>query len=127
MEMKTILVIDDEKIVRGTLRRILTSIGFTVIEASNGAVGIERISENLPNLVICDILMPTKEGIETIRELHRDYPELPIIAISGGGRFGTSDFLPHAEMFGAHAVLRKPFSVDEVIATVDALLGADGK
>ena len=70
--------------------------------------------------------MPTKEGIETIRELHRDYSELPIIAISGGGRFGASDFLPHAEMFGAHAVLRKPFSVDEVIATVDALLGADG-
>ena len=86
MTTKSIVLIDDEMLVRVTLSRILTRAGYTVVEATNGEQGLEAVARSTPDLVICDILMPTKEGIETIRELHRTRPMLPIVAISGGGR-----------------------------------------
>ncbi|WP_158047469.1 response regulator [Skermanella pratensis] len=119
---KTIVVIDDEKLVRLTLSRILTRAGYRVAEAANGEEGLGEVARCRPDLVICDILMPTKEGIETIRELQRSLPDLPIMAISGGGRLGSCDFLRHAEQFGARATLRKPFLPEEVILTVGRLL-----
>ena len=122
MTTKIIVLIDDEMLVRVTLSRILTRAGYTVVEATNGEQGLEAIARSTPDLVICDILMPTKEGIETIRELHSNRPTLPIVAISGGGRLGNCDFLRHAEQFGASATLRKPFAPHEVIDAVSRLL-----
>jgi len=122
--MKLILVVDDEAPVRATLRRVLTKAGYDVKEARDGAQGLAEVVRARPDLVICDILMPTKEGLETIRELRHAQPDLPILAISGGGRLGTTDFLRYAEQFGAAATLHKPFSPDEIITTVGHLLGS---
>jgi CheY-like chemotaxis protein len=122
MTTKKILLIDDEKLVRVTLTRILARASYTIVEATNGEEGITEVARSHPDLVICDILMPTKEGIETIRDLRRSHPDLPIVAISGGGRLGSCDFLRHAEQFGARATLRKPFSPEEVLGAVGRLL-----
>lgn len=120
--MKTILVVDDEPLVRATLQRVLTRAGYAVMEASDGAEGLTEVARARPDLVICDILMPTKEGIETIRELKQAEPDLPILAMSGGGRLGTCDFLHYAEEFGARGVLHKPFSSEEVVSAIGRIL-----
>jgi len=122
--MATILVIDDETLVRGTLRRILTKAGHAVVEADDGKRGLIEFARECPDLVICDILMPNKEGLETIRELRQTKSAVPILAISGGGRLGTSDFLRFAKGLGANAALSKPFSADEIVETVGSLLAA---
>ena len=83
--MARILIIDDNIKVLGTYARILEYAGYEVIVAINGNGGIITYKEKLPDLVIIDILMPIKEGLETIRELKQDFPDVKIIAISGGG------------------------------------------
>ena len=85
--MARILIIDDEPNMRSMLRRMLHKAGHQVSEAGDGAEGIDSYERDPPDLVITDILMPKKEGIETIIALHRADPDLPVIAISGGGRF----------------------------------------
>ena len=84
--MARILVIDDELDVRSLVCRILQQVGHEVIEASNGNEGVRLFRENLPDVLITDIIMPEKEGIETIIELRRDFPNVRTIAISGGGK-----------------------------------------
>lgn len=120
--MADILVVDDEDLARFTLREILESSGHQVREAANGAEALEHVHKALPNLIITDIIMPEKEGIETIVAIKRDHPKLKIIAISGGGRTRNLDFLKLAERFGADAILAKPFSEDELMDKVNALL-----
>jgi DNA-binding response OmpR family regulator len=120
--LATILVIDDDQNVRVTLRRILASAGHDVHEAGDGDSGLALCSEIAPALVITDILMPEKEGIETIRELKRAHPSVRIIAISGGGRSGIMDFLDMARQLGADDALQKPFRRAELLAVVDRLL-----
>ena len=120
--MARILIIDDEELVRFTIRQILEAAGHDVGEAKNGAEGLTRFKTNPYELVITDIIMPEKEGIETIIELHRDFPATRIIAISGGGRTRNLDFLKLAGQFGAAVSLAKPFSDDELIAAVDSCL-----
>lgn len=120
--MARILVIDDEDLVRFTIRHALESVGHEVIEAVDGAEGINRIKTASIDLVVTDVLMPNKEGIETIRELRTLDNPPPIIAISGGGRTGNVDFLELARKFGADAVLAKPFSARDLTGTVSRLL-----
>jgi DNA-binding response OmpR family regulator len=121
--MARILVIDDDEEVRQMLRRILEHDGHEVEEAANGDLGIRAFKANPADLVITDIIMPDKEGIETIRDLHRAYPDLKIIAISGGGRVGPSDYLHAARMLGAKRTFTKPFSRQEILDTVHELCG----
>ena len=116
----TILVIDDEAEVRQTLVRML--VGHAVHEAADGGAGLALAAELTPDLVVTDILMPEKEGIETIRELRRAHPSVRILAISGGGQSGTLDFLDMARALGADAALAKPFRRGELIETIDRLL-----
>ena len=106
--MARILIIDDEPNLRSTLRRTLHQAGHQVSEAGNGAEGIDSYERDPPDLVITDIFMPEKEGIETIIALHRADPDLPIIAISGGGHSGDMDFLCVAEKVGARHTLSYP-------------------
>src|SRR5665213_3241891 len=87
-----VLVIDDDHLVRRTISRILQTGGYRVALAEDGAKGVAKFRSERPDLVITDIIMPEKEGIETIIELLRDNPQARIIAVSGGGRLGSMDF-----------------------------------
>lgn len=119
--MATILVIDDDAAMRRLILRVLGSRGHTLLEAENGNDGIAQLQDGRPDLIITDILMPQKEGIETIREVIGRAPGIKIIAISGGGAQNLM-FLDAAKAFGAHAALAKPFRPDELIETVDRVL-----
>jgi len=116
-----ILVIDDDDLVRETMKLGLESAHYQVSEANDGAVGLQIAFQDEFDLVITDILMPNKEGIETIQELRRARPALKIIAISGGDRRGGS-FLEIAEKLGANKTLRKPFRPQELLRCVQDLL-----
>jgi DNA-binding response OmpR family regulator len=119
---KTILVIDDEELIRLQIRSALEMEGFTVYEAANGNEGLTRIALSVPDVVITDILMPDKEGIETILELRRLHPTVRIIAISGGGRTGNKDFLKTAKHLGADRTLAKPFGLADLLKLVREVL-----
>lgn len=120
--MARILVIDDEDLVRLTVRQTLELAGHTVVEASNGRDGIDMFKAHKPDLVVTDLIMPEMEGIETIAQLRRAQADLRIIAMSGGGRTGNMNFLDMAERLGASRILGKPFDVDEFAAIVDEVL-----
>jgi DNA-binding response OmpR family regulator len=120
--MAKILVIDDDRMVRDTLKIILVAAGHEVRLAEDGNKGMLAFGEFAPDLVITDILMPEKEGMETIRELRELRPDVPIIAISGGGRVGNMSFLRVAERFGANRSITKPFEPEQIVATVAELL-----
>ncbi|HSR66976.1 MAG TPA: response regulator [Acidobacteriota bacterium] len=120
--MARILLIDDEDMTRAMLRQALEMKGHEVHEASNGDEAL-RVHRKTPcPLVITDILMPEKEGLETIVELRRDHPDLKIIAMSGGGSAGNLNFLETAGKLGAQATLQKPFELAALFKTVDSLL-----
>jgi CheY-like chemotaxis protein len=121
--MAKILIIDDEEQVRLYLRRILEPEGHEVVEAPDGKVGLQLYREEPFDLIITDVFMPEKEGLETIRELRSEYPEVKIIAISGGGRNIDLDFLPLAKQFGALRTLTKPFDRQEMLNAVQEVLG----
>ena len=120
--MADILIIDDDGAVRATLRKVLERAGHDVREAEEGHAGGKAIETRLPDLVITDLIMPGKEGIETIVDLREEYPELKILAISGGGAIDPGGPLEDARLFGADRTMAKPFSMDELIRTVDELL-----
>ena len=119
--MATILVIDDEEIVRATLRLALESVGHQVLEAGNGDDGLRLLDANRIDLTITDIIMPDKEGIETIIEIRRRFPRVKVIALSGvfGGLY-----LEMARQLGAAAALAKPVRTETLRRTVDAVLGS---
>jgi len=120
--MAKLLIIDDEILARLTLRKILENSGHEVLEAANGTEGIALARANKCDLVITDIIMPDKEGIETIIELKRDFADLRIIAISGGGRTRNLDFLKLALQYGASKVLAKPFSQSDLSSAIQGVL-----
>jgi YesN/AraC family two-component response regulator len=122
-----ILIIDDEEMVRDVLRQTLEREGYDVQAAADGEKGLSLFEEWQPDLVITDILMPGKEGLETIRELRTADPDVRIIAISGGGDRGDLNFLRAASMFGAVRTLSKPISRDDLLPMVrDIVGGPDG-
>lgn len=121
--MADILVIDDEPLVRKTVRLTLARDGHAVVEADNGVAGLRECRTRAFDLVISDILMPGKEGIETIQELRATYPALKILAMSGGGRTANADFLTIAGKLGANDTLRKPFDPDVLRDKVTRLCG----
>jgi len=104
------------------LRQKLEPEGYQVETAPNGKVGLRIQEENPCDLVITDIFMPEKEGIETIRELRRDFPDVKIIAMTGGFRYGPEELLEAARMLGAHRTLSKPFKLKEMQLAIDELL-----
>ena len=126
--MTTILIIDDDEDVRETLSTALQLEDYTILEAPHGDYGLRLLEKHTVDLVVTDIFMPEKEGLETIVEIKDRWPELGIIAISGGpgtfGRIGAEnrDFLPAARDMGADRVLNKPFLPSELIVVVEELL-----
>ena len=120
--MHHILIIDDESSIRKLIHIMLEQNGYKVDEAADGAAGIKKIKIDPPDLIITDLIMPGKEGIETIMELRRDYPDLKIIAMSGGGVIGPQEYLKIAKSVGAYRTFKKPFKMGELLEAVEALL-----
>ncbi len=116
--MTRILVIEDDDDVRDLLRDLLDEEGYDVIVAEDGRAGSRVWREEAVDLVITDILMPEKDGIETIAELQRDCPDTKIVAMSGGGRVHAEHYLRSAELLGAISSLPKPFSRHELLGEV---------
>ncbi len=124
--MAVLLIIDDDEGMRKLMVRTFSGSKHRVLEAENGREGLRLVDEHRPDVVITDILMPQKEGIETIREVQERAPATKIIAISGGGVSHNLMFLDVARAFGADAVLAKPFRPAELVETVEQVLGGAG-
>ncbi|MDH3231476.1 MAG: response regulator [Alphaproteobacteria bacterium] len=120
--MGRILVVDDEELVRETLCHMLEDAGYEVFEATNGNEALQAFEEQKIDVVVTDIFMPEKEGLETIAELRQRKPDVKIIAVSGGGGDGKLDYLDFAKRFGAISVLTKPFLREQVLSAVKAIL-----
>ena len=105
------------------IRLMLEQAGHEVSTASDGQKGVYLLEDDMVDLVVTDILMPAKDGLEAIREIHSRYPQVKILAISGGShRFEELDFLGAAERFGAARTLAKPFSRAQLLDAVEQLL-----
>jgi CheY-like chemotaxis protein len=120
--MAKILVLDDEPSILLMIKKMLEKEGHEVDIALNGVEGMKLFEINRPDLLITDIIMPEKEGLETIHELRRKFPDLKIIAISGGGRIGPDGYLPGAILLGANMVFQKPLDQKEFMQAVSVLL-----
>jgi CheY-like chemotaxis protein len=120
--MKTILIIEDDVEVREYLENVLARAGYQVQSAANGKLGVAKCADHTFDLVITDIIMPEKDGIETIIDLRRGRPELRVIAISGGGRAEPENYLHSARLLGADRTLRKPFTNEDILGAVRELL-----
>jgi DNA-binding NtrC family response regulator len=123
--MAKILVIEDDDSFRRVLVQMLSKAGFEVRQAGDGNQAIEVCSQFGPDLVLTDIIMPDKEGLETIQELLEICPTLKIVAMSGGGKFGPDSYLPLAQKLGAKAALQKPFMREDLISTITKVLEED--
>jgi CheY-like chemotaxis protein len=120
--MARILVIDDDDTVRLSVRLALEDADHLVEDAADGEKGVTMFRENPADLVVTDIFMPEKEGLETIDEIKRLRPETKIIAISGGGRMDPDDYLTIAKSVGADHSLLKPFDIVKLAEVVETLL-----
>lgn len=117
-----ILVIEDESAVRAVLYEVLASAGYRVLEAADGKEGLRLFETQAPDLVVTDMLMPEKDGIETIVEIRRKAPNIGIVAVSGGGRARNLDFLDFSKTVGATEVLAKPFTREQLLDAVHRAL-----
>lgn len=123
--MARIFVFDDEESILMMLKKMLEREGHEIETATNGKEGMDLFEKGKPDLLITDIIMPEKEGLETILQLRKRFPDLKIIAISGGGRIGPDEYLPVAKLLGASAVFQKPLIPKEFLQTVASLLNKD--
>ena len=122
--MASILVIDDHAAVLETVKVILAKQGHEIRTAPNGKAGMAYMSKKKFDLIITDIIMPEQDGIETIAQLRAVSSRLPILAISGLGMVGDTDFLKAASQIGATDTLAKPFRANELVTKVSSLLQA---
>jgi DNA-binding response OmpR family regulator len=117
-----ILVADDDDQVRMLLKRVLVKAGYEVSEARNGNEAVRMFKLKPAALLITDLIMPDKEGIETIQEFRRNQTPVKIIAMSGGGRLDQNMYLSMAKKIGADRVLSKPFMPAELLKVVQELI-----
>jgi len=121
--MAKILLVDDDPDIRSLLKIMLTGQGHEVVEATDGTQALRQAEAEPFDLVLTDLIMPDKEGIETIMELRKKFPRIRIIAMSGGGVGRQEDYLGLAGKLGAMRTLAKPFGIQELNEAVDAVLG----
>jgi len=120
--MTRILIIDDDIQILKMLRKTLEREGYEVVDATDGNKGLKLYRKDPADLVITDIVMPEKEGIETIIDLRREFPEAKIIAMSGGGQIEAESYLSMAKRLGAQRTLTKPFQNEELLEAIEALV-----
>jgi DNA-binding NtrC family response regulator len=123
--MKRIVVIDDDEQMRGFIEEVLTRAGYEVCAAASAREGLDNLKQKTADLIITDLIMPDKEGLETIMELRRLYAGVKIIAISGGGRSAPWVNLKTAAQLGASGTLAKPFSRQQILDEIDRLLAPE--
>ncbi len=116
---RTILLVDDDEPVREVVRTTLERAGHQVESVGDGAAASRVLELRAFDVLVTDLLMPERDGIELIREVRRRYPRLGIVAISGGGRIHGAEYLSMAKGMGAGVVLQKPFLPEEVCAAVE--------
>ncbi len=131
--MHNVLVVDDEVDVRDAIKRVLDRAGYSVRTTDSAAGALEELRRFQADVVITDIIMPKINGVEAIGSIRKEFPEVRIIAISGGGNFGitayqpnaitTSAYLAAAEKAGAHLILTKPFESQVLIEAIGQVLG----
>jgi two-component system chemotaxis response regulator CheY len=120
--MSRVLVVEDHAPMRAIMAAVLQSMGHQVFQAGNGREALEVQKEARAELMLTDLFMPEMEGLETIRRMRALYPELRIMAVSGGSSRGDAgDYLEMAQKFGAKATLRKPFTIKEMTDAVTAV------
>ena len=120
--MADILVIDDDEGFRYMVCKLLSRAGYSVLDCQDGKKGIDLLRKNSVPLVITDLIMPDQEGIETIMQLRRDFPQVKIIAMSGGGRGSSEIYLDSAMRLGASRCFSKPFDAEAFLEAVKELL-----
>ena len=125
--MPRILIIEDDNEVREYLESVLSRAGYEVQSASNGKEGVQLFQADPADLVVTDIIMPEKDGIEAIMDLRRANSELKVIAISGGGRAEPENYLHSARLLGANRTMKKPFTNQEMLEAIADLLGGGGR
>ena len=120
----TVLVLEDNEAYRTLIAEVFTSAGFDVCTAPNGRNVATTLSERRIDLLITDLSMPERDGIETLTDLRYSHPKLPVIAISGDVPLNRDLYLTLAEKLGAARVLAKPFKMDQLIAAAREALAA---
>ena len=120
--MARILVIDDDDLIRKLVSKTLERAGYEVAASADGRDAARLYRREPADLIITDLFMPEKEGLEVIMELRRESPDVKIIAISGAGSLGPTGYLEVARMIGASRTLAKPFGEKELLAAVGELL-----
>ena len=124
----SIMIVDDDPVLRLAAGEVLRQQGYTVREAEDGTEALSRLREAGVDLVIVDMLMPHKEGVETIREVKAAWPATRVLAISGGGQhLRSTQVLSLATMVGADATFEKPLRPAAFLEAVQALLADDGR
>ena len=120
--MARILLIDDDPPLRSVLADALIRAGHKVTQAEDGRQGMEVFRTSPTDVVVTDLIMPGQEGLETIMQLRREFPALPIIAMSGGSVANSPLYLDMARRFGAQLALCKPFTADQLLKAIDSVL-----
>jgi len=116
--MARILIIDDEQQIRSMLRLMLERDGYEVVEAPDGIEGIRAYRQNPADLIITDLIMPNQDGIGMIIELQKEFPDVKIIAMSGGGLNKPEGYLKGAKKLGAAYTLTKPIDREKMLRAV---------
>ncbi|WP_428560776.1 MAG: response regulator transcription factor [Solidesulfovibrio sp. DCME] len=124
--MKTVLVVDDDPSIRALIRLYLEGAGYGVREAGDGRQAMRQLADQPPDLVVLDIFMPEMDGLEVLQQLREQCRSCKVMAISGGSAKIGMDLLGHATIFGADAVLEKPFDAETLLVKAAALIGGPG-
>jgi|HubBroStandDraft_6_1064221.scaffolds.fasta_scaffold96821_3 DNA-binding NtrC family response regulator len=118
---KTVLITDDDKLILASFRHALERQGYKVLLAEEGASALAFLEKETVDIVFLDILMPGKDGLETLLEIKRRFPGVPVHVMSGGGTRSRHDFLTVAQKFGASSVIRKPVIPVDLIKIIEAI------
>lgn len=123
-ETHSVLIVDDEDMIRMILSQLLSKDGYNILQAGDGEAAVRACTGQKIDLIITDLVMPTKNGIDLIMEIKRSQGNIPIIAISGGGGIkGTFDYLSVAKLIGAEEIFPKPLDLDKLRKITASLLG----
>ncbi|HYL87301.1 MAG TPA: response regulator [Burkholderiales bacterium] len=125
MERTRVLIVDDNADLRASLKQLLELLGYEVETARDGAAALKAQRERRAAVVITDLFMAGVEGMETIARFKADWPQVRVIAMSGGGEHARGSYLPAALHVGADAILQKPFTVRTLLGALAAKEASD--